>query len=76
MAGVTIARIAEAKNRAECGVDFTSRYGAVCPWCGGRTKVYKTMAWEDSTRIRYHKCLGARCAINSLGITIKSVESE
>ncbi len=44
------------QREAAAGVDYTSRFGAVCPWCDKRTKVYKTMLWEDDIRIRYHLC--------------------
>ena len=74
MARITISSIVDAKRKAAAGVDYTSRFGAVCPWCGHRTKVYKTMAWEDDIRIRYHLCGAARCAIAALGTSIKSVE--
>lgn len=74
MAGTTITRIALASKEAAAGVDFSSRTGAPCPGCGKRTKIYKTMPWEDSTRIRYHHCENGRCALAALGKTIKSIE--
>lgn len=74
MAGVTITKIAAANQVAAAGVDYSARTGASCPWCGKRTKIYKTMPWEDNTRIRYHRCENSRCALNSLGVTVKSIE--
>ncbi|MBU1138821.1 MAG: ogr/Delta-like zinc finger family protein [Proteobacteria bacterium] len=74
MAGTTITRIALASKEAAAGVDFSSRTGAPCPGCGKRAKIYKTMPWEDNTRIRYHRCENSKCALSSLGTTVKSIE--
>lgn len=74
MAGVTVSRIVMATKEAAAGVDYSSRFGAVCPWCKKRTKVYKTMSWDGDTRIRYHSCDNIRCVLGSIGISIKSVE--
>ncbi len=74
MAKVTISRIAAVQKEASAGVDYSSRNGASCPWCGKRTKIYKTMPWEDDIRIRYHLCVNGRCALKSLGSSIKSIE--
>lgn len=70
----TIVKIAEARDRAAAGVDFSPRTGAICPWCGKKSKIYKTMPWEDATRIRYHQCDNGRCVIASLRVSIKSIE--
>ena len=70
----SLALIAEAKARASAGVDYSPRYGAVCPWCGERAKITKTTPWEDNIRLRYHRCLNERCVLKSLNIYIKSVE--
>lgn len=74
MAGITVGKIAEATKKASAGVDYSSRYGALCPWCGKRTKVYKTMPWEDDIRVRYHQCGNVRCALGTMGCSIKSIE--
>ena len=74
MAKPSLALIAEAKARASAGVDYSPRYGAVCPWCGERAKITKTTPWEDNIRLRYHRCLNERCVLKSLNIYIKSVE--
>lgn len=63
-----------AVRQAENGVDYSARHGAVCPWCGRRTMVYKTMPWDDNTRIRYHRCTNAKCILVAMSKTIKSVE--
>lgn len=74
MAGTTISKITLASKEAAAGVDFSSRTGATCPGCGKRTKIYKTMPWEDNTRIRYHRCENGKCVLAALGTTVKSIE--
>ncbi len=74
MSSLTISKIVLAKQTAEGGVDFSPRSGALCPWCGKKTKIYKTGPWEEDTRIRYHRCQDARCTLAAAGITIKSIE--
>lgn len=74
MAGVTVSRIVLATKEAAAGVDYSSRFGAICPWCKNRTKVYKTMSWEDDIRIRYHLCDNVKCVLGSIGSSIKSIE--
>ncbi len=63
-----------AVKKAENGVDYSSRYGAICPWCGRRTMIYKTMPWYNNTRIRYHRCTHLKCILMTMSKTIKSVE--
>ncbi|MFA7173793.1 MAG: transcriptional regulator [Kiritimatiellia bacterium] len=65
-----------ATQSAKNGVTYTSKYGAPCPWCGVRTRIYKTMPWEGTTRIRYHHCGVAGCPLHQMGISVKSVEVE
>lgn len=74
MAGVTVSKIVQAKKEAGAGVDYSSRFGAICPWCEKRTKVYRTMPWEDDIRIRYHLCENLRCVLKTMGTSIKSIE--
>lgn len=62
--------------QAEAGVDFTSRYGALCPACGKRTRVITTRPWDGPVRIRYHQCATRGCVIAGQGKMIKSVEEE
>jgi hypothetical protein len=76
MARPTIILIAEATKKAAAGVDYSPRLGCLCPWCGERAKIYKTNAWEDGTRIRYHLCQNSRCVIAGTGKTIKSIEQD
>ena len=70
----SLALIAEAKEKASSGVDYSPRYGAICPWCGKRAKITRTTPWEDSIRLRYHRCLNTKCILNAMNISIKSLE--
>lgn len=76
MARPSLALITKAAERAAAGVDYSSRYGCRCPWCGKRTRIYKTTPWEGGTRIRYHLCEKPGCALSSMRATIKSIETE
>ncbi len=69
-----ITAVAVAAETARTGISYSSRYGARCPWCGARTRIYKTCAWEEATRVRYHRCANDRCSLARLGVSIKSVE--
>lgn len=66
--------IIAAKAQAESGVDYSSRIGAPCPLCRKKTKIYRTLPWEENTRIRYHRCENGTCPLASLRVTIKSIE--
>lgn len=68
------AHLASLIAQAEAGVDYSPRIGAVCPACGRPAKIYKTLPWDGSTRIRYHRCLNPACLLASIGRTIKSVQ--
>ncbi len=70
----TIQKIALATNTAESGVDYSPKFGALCPWCGKKTKIYKTTPWDENLRIRYHRCQNDRCALAATGVTVKSIE--
>ncbi|NCD13698.1 MAG: transcriptional regulator [Bacteroidia bacterium] len=59
---------------AEAGVDYSPRTGATCPGCGHRAKPYRTMPWEDTIRVRYHRCHHPGCLLAAIRQTIKSVE--
>ncbi len=72
--GTLVSKIALAKKKAEDGVDYTSRFGAKCPWCETKTKVLTTRPWADDMRIRYHKCTKSGCLIANMGLSIKSIE--
>jgi hypothetical protein len=74
MARPTISKIIKARDLAAAGVDYSARFGAICPWCGKKTKIIRTMPWDDTLRIRYHRCQGKGCVLANLGTTIKSVE--
>ena len=61
---------------ASAGVDYSHRHGATCPGCGERARIVKTLPWEGSTRIRYHRCENPRCLLCAARATIKSVEED
>jgi hypothetical protein len=61
---------------ASAGVDYSHRHGATCPGCGERARIVKTLPWEGSTRIRYHRCENTRCLLCAARATIKSVEED
>jgi len=49
------------------GVDYSPRHGARCPQCGAdQVPKYKTMPWDDSIRVRYHRCNGCGCRFKSI----------
>lgn len=67
--------VALAKSKAEQGVEYSSRLGAVCPVCGwSKMPVYCTRKWKDRIRERYHKCANPACLVCTLGLTVKSTE--
>ncbi|MCL2791286.1 MAG: hypothetical protein FWD79_11725 [Desulfobulbus sp.] len=66
--------VALLKSRAESGVDYSPRFGALCPSCGKPAKIVRTLSWEGDTRIRYHRCLTPGCILSSINQSIKSVE--
>ena len=70
------ALVSKAREKAAAGVDYSSRTGALCPFCGKKAKIYRTTPWDGTTRTRYHRCRNTKCLIASLGITIKSVEED
>lgn len=74
MVRVAMASLAEAKRRASAGVDYSSRFGALCPWCGQKTKITRTTPWEENVRIIYHRCENRCCVLTVMNISIKSIE--
>ncbi|MCE1273869.1 MAG: hypothetical protein LWW75_05000 [Chlorobiales bacterium] len=68
--------IVMAKAAAERGVDYSARDGAKCPFCGTKTKIYRSMPWEESFRVRYHRCEQGSCPLSALRVTIKSVQCD
>ena len=74
MARPTLKKMALARQVAANGVDFSPRTGATCPWCGRETKITKTMPWDETIRIRYHRCRNKRCVLAVMGVSIKSIE--
>lgn len=70
----TMMKIAAAKEKASAGVDFSPRTGAICPWCETKSRIYRTLPWEDATRIRYHTCENGKCPLATMRASIKSIE--
>jgi hypothetical protein len=70
------AHLALLKAKAESGVDYRPRTGALCPACGNPAKVVVTRPWEGDTRIRYHRCLTPGCALSTIKQSIKSVQTD
>ena len=70
----TLKKMALARQIAANGVDFSPRTGAPCPWCSRKTKITKTMPWDENIRIRYHRCQSRKCVLAAMGISIKSIE--
>ena len=69
-------KIVLAKQQAADGVDYSPRYGALCPWCGKKARITATRPWDESTRIRYHRCESSECVLSALRVNIKSVEAD
>ncbi len=61
-------------QQAAFGVDYSSRHGAPCPWCGKKTRVYRTNPWQGYIRIRYHRCTSGSCPLAAMKVSIKSVQ--
>ena len=74
MNNTTMLKIAEIKDQAAAGVNYSPRTGATCPWCERKVKIYRSLPWEDATKIRYHRCENSRCPLASMRVTIKSIE--
>ena len=70
--------VTKAKEKADQSVDYTPRYGAVCPECKKRLSVMTSRPWVDGSKVRYHKCsnLKKKCLLAIMGTTIKSVQME
>lgn len=63
--------------KAGQGVDYSPRFGALCPYCGDRAKVTTTRPWEGSVRVRYHRCMNKdTCVVAGMDINIKSIEED
>lgn len=74
MARPNLTQIAAAKRTAENGVDYSPKYGALCPWCGNKTKITRTAPWDENVRVRYHRCHHPGCVIAKLQISVKSIQ--
>lgn len=74
MARLVRGKVIKAVETASAGVDYSPQKGALCPWCGRRAKIYKTLPWESDIRIRYHRCQNNGCVLASMKQSIKSIE--
>lgn len=64
-----------AKEQAKNGVEYSNRFGAVCPFCGQtHLRTYSTKKWDGRTRVRYHHCQNPKCLLNKFRQSIKSVQ--
>ena len=70
-----LAVIDEVRAKADAGVDYSVRYGAVCPVCGKRKIPTVTVRpWNGKFRVRYHKCSNEECLLHRAGLSIKSLQ--
>mgnify|MGYP001592407100 CR=1 FL=1 len=68
--------VSKAKARADQAIDYSPRYGAVCPECGKRMKIITSRPWEGGLKVRYHRCqnLSGQCLLAYWQMTVKSVQ--
>jgi len=78
MRSQVIAIIAKVKEKADRSVDYTPRYGAVCPDCGKRMNIVTSRPWSDGIKVRYHKCgnVAGGCLLAIMQTAVKSVQKE
>lgn len=74
MARPNLTQIAAAKREAENGVDYSPKYGALCPWCNKKAKITRTAPWDENMRVRYHRCHEHGCVIAKMEISVKSIQ--
>lgn len=69
--------IKSAKIKADTGVDYTPKNGAVCPVCGRvKAPVVTTRPWKEGTRIRFHKCPNPECLLSNMSVQFKSFQTD
>jgi len=62
-------------QKAAQGVEYTPKYGAVCPFCGSiRMRTITTRKWDGDTRTRFHRCKNKSCPLHKRKVYIKSVQ--
>ena len=74
MARPSLQKIKSARKIAADGVDYSPKSGALCPWCGSKSKITSTRPWDENIRIRYHRCFAKGCVLASMKISIKSIQ--
>lgn len=69
--------LAKAKEKADQSVDYTPKYGAICPECGKkRLPVITSRGWAGDSKVRYHRCPNKPgCILAVMETSIKSVQS-
>lgn len=70
----TLIVIAKALDAAREGVEYSPKHGALCPFCGLKTRVQTTKPWLGNSRLRYHRCENPQCPLCVLGERVRSWE--
>jgi hypothetical protein len=64
-----------ARQKAAAGVEYSPKYGAICPECGKeKIPVIKNNPWIDDVKIRHHRCDNPHCILATMEETIKSYQ--
>ena len=72
-----LAVIDEVRAKADAGVDYSARWGAVCPVCGkARMQTVTSRPWKNGIKIRYHKCNNLECLVCRIGLSLKSYQND
>ena len=75
MDAILLQHVEQIFRQAEYGGDYSPRNGAVCPACGARTAIYKSIPWDGDVKIRYHRCKNKSCILSRAHKSIKSVQT-
>jgi hypothetical protein len=70
----TIETVTHAFQLAKAGVDYHTKNGAFCPWCGVKLQVRITKPWIGKQRVRYQRCGNPECLMNRTDQSIKSIQ--
>ena len=67
--------IDDARAKASEGIDYSVKYGGVCPICGkDHMPVVTSRPWNENIKFRFHKCNNNECILCRMGVSIKSVQ--
>ena len=70
-----MALIKSARRKADEGVFYNARDGAICPCCGEKhLRVVTSRAWKQDRRVRFHRCSNPDCLVGQMDLSIKSIE--